>query len=504
MNTTQTVTLLAGAIHIPLALTVWSMLYRQPARLPVTLWVLGSLAMGTGAMAFAMRGVLPDWATYELAAGLMAGSMLLRTLALRIDLGWPPRSALIAAIWVLTVVVYAGCRQLLGVSGNRPVALLEIIGLISVLGWHALAAGRHLPSRSGLVLAAIEGLFAASVAIRLLAGSMGWTPTAGMSLSWDALLMAVAGVAEAVYGNLGYLGLELDRSKAAEQRAHGARLAEAARREAAERSAEELRGLLQQRDRLATERSHLLHVLAHEVRQPLHNAGGALQAATAALQLDGRDGQRQAAERLQRAQQMLADVRSVLDNTLAVSSLLTRSAPLSRQDVDLDFIVDLALGDLSDSQRAQVQVHWLDSVRSADLEPNLVRLALRNLLKNAFRHGGPGVQVGLDIRGQDEPPAVLLTVRDNGPGAPASLWQRVPMPPPGPDAPPMPERGLGLFIVRRVMALHGGHLSFQPVSPHGLSATMLFPQTEDIAEAAPARAPLVALDQMRSKGAAKT
>ena len=502
MNTTQTVTLLAGAIHVPLALTVWSMLHRRPARLPVTLWVLGSLVMGAGAIAFAARGVLPDWATSELAAGLIAGSMLLRTVALRIDLGWPPQGAWFAGLWVLVLAVYTLCRHLLGVAAYRPVALLEIIGLISLLGWHALAAGRQLPSRSGLVLAGIEGLFAVAVAIRLLAGSMGWTPTAGMSLSWDALLMASIGVAEAVYGNLGYLGLELDRSQAAEKRAHTAQLAEGARREVAERSADELRGLLQQRDRLATERSHLLHVLAHEVRQPLHNAGGALQAATTALHSEGPEGQRQAGERLQRAQLMLAEVRSVLDNTLAVSSLLTRSAPLSRQDVDLDFIVDLALGDLPDLQRAQVQVRWQDSLRSADLEPSLVRLALRNLLKNAFRHGGPGVHVWLDISGQDEPPAVLLTITDDGPGAPASLWQRVPIPPPGADAPTMPERGLGLFIVRRVMALHGGRLTFQPAAPHGLAAQMLFPQTADIAVDVPAA--LAQPAQKRNKGAAKT
>lgn len=502
MNTTQTVILLAGAIHVPLALTVWRMLQRQPARLPVTLWVLGSLTMGAGAMAFAARGLLPDWASCELAAGLIGGSMLLRTVALRIDLGWPPRGPWFASVWVLALALYALCRHLFGVAGNRPVALLEIIGLISVLGWHALAAGRQLPSRSALVLAGIEGLFAVAVAIRLLAGSMGWTPAAGLSLSWDALLMACTGVAEAVYSNLGYLGMELDRSQAAARQAHTAQLAEATRREVAERSADDLRGLLQQRDRLATERSHLLHVLAHEVRQPLHNAGAALQAATSALQAEGPEGQRQAGERLQRAQLMLAEVRSVLDNTLAVSSLLTRSAPLSRQDVDLDFIVDLALGDLSDPQRARVQVRWQDSLRSADLEPHLVRLALRNLLKNAFRHGGPAAQVWLDISGQDEPPALLLTVTDDGPGAPASLWERVPIPPPGADAPTMPERGLGLFIVRRVMALHGGRLALQPVSPHGLSAQMLFPQTADIAE--PALGAGSAPDQKRSKGAAKT
>lgn len=69
------------------------------------------------------------------------------------------------------------------------------------------------------------------------------------------------------------------------------------------------------------------------------------------------------------------------------------------------------------------------------------------------------MHVWLDISGQDEPPAVLLSVTDGGPGAPAGLWQRVPIAPPGADAPAMPERGPVLFIVRRVMALRGGRLT---------------------------------------------
>jgi hypothetical protein len=33
-------------------------------------------------------------------------------------------------------------------------------------------------------------------------------------------------------------------------------------------------------------------------------------------------------------------------------------------------------------------MRWHTSIRSAELEPVLVRLALRNLLLNAFAHGG--------------------------------------------------------------------------------------------------------------------
>jgi hypothetical protein len=41
-------------------------------------------------------------------------------------------------------------------------------------------------------------------------------------------------------------------------------------------------------------------------------------------------------------------VRSVLDNTLAAATLLQRSAPLALQEIELEFLVALALGDLGE------------------------------------------------------------------------------------------------------------------------------------------------------------
>ncbi|MGQ3054419.1 MAG: PAS domain S-box protein, partial [Roseateles sp.] len=62
---------------------------------------------------------------------------------------------------------------------------------------------------------------------------------------------------------------------------------------------------VQELDQLLRERSEMLDVLAHEVRQPLNNASAALQSAAASLA--GR-GERQAQERLTRAQAVLGQV----------------------------------------------------------------------------------------------------------------------------------------------------------------------------------------------------
>jgi signal transduction histidine kinase len=88
-------------------------------------------------------------------------------------------------------------------------------------------------------------------------------------------------------------------------------------------------------------------------------------------------------------------------------------------------------------------------------------ILVRNLLDNALRHGGPGTRVRLETRVEDEEraPVAILTVTDDGPGIAEGEHERV------------FERfyragtghraqgiGMGLSLVERVVASHGGRL----------------------------------------------
>lgn len=50
-----------------------------------------------------------------------------------------------------------------------------------------------------------------------------------------------------------------------------------------------------------------------------------------------------------------------------------------------------------------------------------LRQILRNLVSNAFRHGGPNVTIEASRVG----PSIVLTVRDNGHGLPKAEWQSI-------------------------------------------------------------------------------
>jgi signal transduction histidine kinase len=521
------VRLAAALLFLLTSAAVWVVLYRQHDRVSVALWALGGMAFGTAMLSRADGNLQVQSAEFVVSGIAAVCGAVFRLVALRRDLGVSTQAARVVALVALISAAVAA----LTTWAHPSFALMFFRGVGAVLlglsAWYAWQMARRAPSRNGQLLAALLALASLSYVLLCVKLLVHWE--AGLVVGrWDYLVASAIAVVNGAYVNLAYVGLVLDRSRVAERSARDAQTLELARRESAESSAEALRSTLHQRDRLAAERGHLLQVLAHEIRQPLHNVNAALQAAQQALPHTpplappqpaahpqgnpglGLVGADLAAERVQHAQHVLTDMQSVLENTLAVSSLLVREAPLTLQEVEIDFLLAMALGDLSQAERSRVSLQRDHGLHSVEVEPGLVRLALRNLLRNAFGHGGPGIAVKVSVEEQRDPPAWVLSVSDNGPGmSPAKLAALSAKPVSGTqgDAPadagvaPAPQRGAGLFIVRRVMALHGGHLKLQPAPVQGLCARLVFPLPDDEPAAAAAAA---AASQAAVSGARNT
>ena len=397
--------------------------------------------------------------------------LLMHNHGLRLYLGLPSRVRLFMAAWLVAMLIYA---LLLLVHDLRLRALVSCSLLMAptvVLALHAHWVSVRTGSAGARLVAWTQWLLGVMLAVRIVALLGGWTTVHGIDQGWDFVLLLCVNILTALYSNLGFLdflGLMLVGVRAAELRARDLQLAETVRREAADRNTLDLRGLMAQRDRLSVERERLLQLLAHEIRQPLHNASGALQAAGQALRDTPSAGSAEVTQRLGRAEAVLGDVRLVLDNTLAAASLLARSPPLVLQEVELAFLVNLVLGDQDAAERRRVPVQWQTDLRELEVEPGLLRLALRNLLLHAFRHGGLSVQVVLRLVEQMQPSVLLLQVIDSGPGLTMPV-----------DAASQPGVGLGLQIVRKVMLLHGGGLQLETAQPQGLQASLVLPLPAD-------------------------
>lgn len=230
---------------------------------------------------------------------------------------------------------------------------------------------------------------------------------------------------------------------------------------------------VQELDQLLHERSEMLDVLAHEVRQPLNNASAALQSATSSLA--GR-GERLALERLTRAQAVLGQVLAGVDNTLAAASLLAGGGRIARLDTDIDTLIAVTIADLPREQRDRIVVRRHTATRTALMDMSLLRLALRNLLSNALKYA-PGVSpVTLHVMDFDEPAALQLEVADAGPGIPRELLPRLFMRGARGHGGTEAAHGLGLYIVRRVMDLHGGSAELLRTGPLGTVMRLTLPQ----------------------------
>lgn len=225
---------------------------------------------------------------------------------------------------------------------------------------------------------------------------------------------------------------------------------------------------------LLRERTEMLYVLAHEVRQPLNNASAALQSAHAALRGPG---DALVSDEVVHAQAVLGEVLGNIDNTIAVASLLARPNPIHQEDTDIDTWLRIVIADLPECQQGRIQRVRETSIRTVLMDMSLLRLALRNLLSNALRCSPPGSPVVVRIADSDNPPALLIDVEDTGPGIPADLLPRLftrGVRGAGEDA----GHGVGLYIVRQVMQLHGGSVDVVRNGPGGVTLRLTLCQTD--------------------------
>ena len=243
---------------------------------------------------------------------------------------------------------------------------------------------------------------------------------------------------------------------------------EQALRQRAERQAQAL-------DVLLAERSQMLDVLAHEVRQPLNNASAALQSASGALAEVAEVSAGAVAHRLARAHAVLSQVTGSLDNTLAVATQLARPGPVQREDIDIDTLVAVSVGDLPAELRGRIVLERQTATRTVLADGGLVRLALRNLLVNALRHGAADKPVTVRLADSDEPLALIIDVIDQGPGIEAGLVPRLFER--GVRGSGSGGHGLGLFLVRRVMEQHGGRVVLLKNTPGEVVFRLVLEQT---------------------------
>ena len=239
----------------------------------------------------------------------------------------------------------------------------------------------------------------------------------------------------------GYLGIARPAGPAADPGAAGA----AAPGEEADSTAAEA---------LAAEHASFSYTVSHDLRAPIRVVEGFARI----LKEDyGRLLDRIGNDHLDRVLSAAARMNSMIDALLSLSQLSTQ--PLQRQPVNLS---QLALYVIDDLRRASPERDVVLHVQPGLVtqgDPTLLRMALENLLGNAWKYSARNPHAQIAFERVDEHGRSAYVVRDNGAGFDMrfadrlfGVFQRLH------SSGDFPGTGVGLASVRRIIRRHGGEI----------------------------------------------
>lgn len=233
--------------------------------------------------------------------------------------------------------------------------------------------------------------------------------------------------------------------------------------------------LRQELERLDERRSQMVSTISHELKNPIGVIQGHLEL-LADSPATADPGVMRSLSAIARGAGRLA---ILADDMLVLSRVGDQEHPLDRRSVDLGALVTEAVEFArvtSDQAGVSVEVEALDECVDVEGDADALRLVVTNLLSNAVKYTDPGGQVRVKVlrRGR----RVVLVCTDTGLGiseADRSRLFKEFFRSTNPAATKRPGTGLGLVILQRVVARHGGHVEVDSELGVGTTFRISFP-----------------------------
>jgi signal transduction histidine kinase len=215
------------------------------------------------------------------------------------------------------------------------------------------------------------------------------------------------------------------------------------------------------------------HSISHDLRAPLRaiDGFGRLLADHCGATLD-----HQGRGYLDRVLQSIERMEHLVEDLMRLSRI--SQTQLHRVRVDVSAMAQEILDELRAGDPARVVETVVAPHMQCDADPRLLRIALENLLNNAWKftakHSPARIEVGCDEH-------ATFYVRDNGAGFDSSRaeglfspFRRLHL------ASEFAGTGVGLSIVQRVIRRHGGRITAQAAPGRGATFSFTLPRDEDI------------------------
>ena len=230
---------------------------------------------------------------------------------------------------------------------------------------------------------------------------------------------------------------------------------------------ERLRGLLEAKD-------DQLRLTTHELRRPLGVANGHLSLILEGTYGEVPEGMREAFGAIHSG---IIEIGTLLEGLAEAVRLEDRAEAVRRQATRIGHLVADAIeaGEAAVGGRGvTVEADLPDPDVLASVDRRQLRIAVVNLVGNAVKYSPDGAQVRVRVRSDES--RFSISVIDQGPGIdPAEAerifesWHR------SPDV-AGPGLGLGLYIVRQVVELHGGRVELESEPGAGATFTIVLPR----------------------------
>jgi two-component system, OmpR family, sensor kinase len=219
-------------------------------------------------------------------------------------------------------------------------------------------------------------------------------------------------------------------------------------------------------------KQQLLRDVSHELRSPLARLQLAL---SLARREDGADTERH----LKRIGCEADRLEELIARTLKLARLDRPMQGLQSAPLDVAEILGYIVSDVgieADAHGCGVALETEHSLRVTG-DPELLRSALENVIRNAVRYTPAGSKVEIDARRVDR--RIEVVVRDAGPGVPEKDLELIFEPFYRVDAArnrAVGGDGLGLAIAARAVAIHGGTIVAKNLRSGGLAVHLLLPE----------------------------
>ncbi|MES2757248.1 MAG: PAS domain-containing sensor histidine kinase [Pseudomonadota bacterium] len=209
-------------------------------------------------------------------------------------------------------------------------------------------------------------------------------------------------------------------------------------------------------------------MLNHEFRTPLSSIDGAIQR----LEVTGIDADQPTRDRYRRISLAVERLIGMLDEYLSPDRVEAIDARRPADRIDPRQLLEEG-AQLARAAGRDVAVAPGDLPELLRCEPQGLRLALKVLVDNALQYGASGA---IALSGRRIDGGVELLVRDHGDGVPpAELEHIFAKSFRGSNAGERPGSGLGLYMARSVVEVHGGTLSVRNVAPAGAEFRIWLP-----------------------------